>query len=54
MANQNSNNNNNNKRNDPNGKSPSGSILPLILLAVLTALMFNFIYRSISPPSGRS
>ena len=48
MANQNSNNNNNNKRNDPNGKSPSGSILPLILLAVLTALMFNFIYRSIS------
>ncbi len=48
MANQNSNNDNNNKRNDPNGKSPSGSILPLILLAVLTALMFNFIYRSIS------
>ena len=49
MANQNNNNNNNNnKRNDPNGKSPSSSILPLILLAVLTALMFNFIYRSIS------
>ena len=46
MANQND--NKNNKRNDPGGKGPYGSILPLIFLAVVLALVFRLIYSSIS------
>ena len=46
MANQND--NKNNKRNDPNGKGPYGSILPLLFLAVVLALVFRLIYSSIS------